>query len=191
MAKPLSSIHARCDNGTGDGAVGAISRGSSLQPKVVQISCKGDGLPNKGRPRKRIWDPLYQAGRDNVSLPKSGRRPPTLVGDTAPDQTSQSRKPVEVQRKSDYNNKSAGHTASIRSTSRSLTPDIVQECFKQVPYLKRHSLICTRRCSQLAKGQDLAIPLFFFFYLFYKNTFFKKLQHEIFFICVYRKPFYT
>ena len=157
--KLIPPLHARGHNGAGDGGIGTISCGSPSGPKDMQNAGKRNGQPNTKRSRKRIWYPLHQEGRDNIPISASRQRPPTLIGSTAPYKTSEYRKPVAVQCQPNHDGTRSRDPKSVGTPPGIITATMIEQCYTEVPYLKRHSLLCTRRSSKPAKGVDFEIPL--------------------------------
>ena len=157
--KPLPAVYACRHNGSGDARASTLHRGASAKTEDMPYSRAGNGCGNKKNSRKRVWYPLNQTRRNNTSLPTRGRGPPHLVGDSVPHKTFEPGKSSSLQCKPIDDRASLGDPKSFSTASGAVTPEMIQERYKQVPYLKRHSLICTRRSSKLAKEKDFAIPL--------------------------------
>ena len=155
----IQTVHACSGGRTGDGTPGAISLGINSGTKSLQNASTRNGLSNKKRTRKRLWHPLDQTGGNHVSLSASGRRPPTLVGSSIPYQTSAPRKSSKVQCESDNYCTGPRDAKGISEAPGIITPTMLKLCYDQVPYLKRYSLLYTRRSSKLAKAEGFNIPL--------------------------------
>ena len=158
-SQSIPPIHARHNIRTGDRANSELLETPSEKPKTVQDHSSRDGPRNKKGARKRVWHPLYKTGGCNVSTSGSRQRPPQLVGGANPHKASELRESSPIQCSAVDDSKSTGHAPSVSAIARTLSPVEMQECYKEVPYLKRHTLVCARRSSKLAKPKDFHIPL--------------------------------
>ena len=118
-----------------------------------------DGPSNTINTRSGVRDALYQKGGNHSSVSRNLSRKFAHAGGSKPNKTPEHRITAQIQCKQRYNGTGPRDTTSVCTPSGTLTTSHVTKCFHEVPYLRRHSVICARRSSRLARPKDMSLPL--------------------------------
>ena len=160
-SESLPAVPLRDSDWPGDTRTGSVCGKFETRPAPVLHDGPGDGPQDESTSRSRVWNTFHKKRCNYIPVSRDLPRESQDGGRPEPHETPQRRITVALQRKQYYNGKGSRDAESLSTSPSAVTSEHVAKCFEEVPYLRRHSVVCARRSSRLAKAHDAHLPLHF------------------------------
>ena len=158
-SESLPAVPLRDSDWTGDTRTGSVCGKFETRPTPVLHDGPGDGPQDESTSRSRYGTHSIKRGAITYLFHEIS------LGNLRMEDVQNLTKHLNVESllrynaSQYYNGKGSRDAESLSPSPSAVTSEHVAKCFEEVPYLRRHSVVCARRSSRLAKAHDAHLPL--------------------------------